>query len=96
MIVMIFNIFGVIIIDNFRYILLFQAKFNFSNMIYFESRLTKISERSEVLPYEQRRDRLWHTPIEVVVIIIIFFEYVILKIRNSEIGYYDAEIAMTF
>ena len=50
--VVLLNISGVNITEKIRDFLLFEADFNFSNKIYFDIRLIKISKVSGVLPQE--------------------------------------------
>ena len=50
--VMVLNISGVIRTDKLRTILLFKAHLNFSNKLYFGSKLTKRAESSGILPQE--------------------------------------------
>ena len=65
---MVLNIYGVVITDKIRAILLFESDINFSNKLYFGSRLIKRANISGILPLEQRGVRSGHTSIEVAVL----------------------------
>ena len=73
---MILNIGGIIRTYNLISILLFESEFKFANKLCFVIRLTKRVESSGVLPQEQHNGRLVHTSIEVEVLRVLFFEYV--------------------
>ena len=77
---------GTIIKENIRTILLLEADFYFSNKLYFGSTLIKREESSGFLPHEIHIGRLGHTPIEVSVLIIIFFDNVRQTKRNAALG----------
>ena len=74
---MLLKIYEVMRTDKLRDILLFESDLNFSNEIFFLNTLMKIAESSGVLPHEQHGDRSGHMLIEVAVLKIIFFDYII-------------------
>ena len=74
---MLFKISSVIRTNNLRYILLFEADFNFENKTYFGRRLIKRTEISGVLLQGQHGVRPGYTFTEVSVLIRLLFDYVI-------------------
>ena len=88
---MILNIDRVIIADKLRDIPIFESNFNFSNKLYFGIMLMEIVESSGVIPQEQHGVRSGNMPIEVELLISLFFDYVIQTRRNASLVSYVAE-----
>ena len=88
---MLFKISSVIRTNNLRYIVLFEADFNFENKTYFGRRLIKRKEILGVQLQRQHGVRPGYTFPEVSVLIRLLFDYVIKTTRKFVIGSYDAE-----
>ena len=88
---MILNIDRVFITDKLRDILIFESNFNFSNKLYFGIMLMEIAESSGFIPQEQHGVRSGNMPIEVELLISLFFDYVIQTRRNASLVSYVAE-----